>query len=115
MNKEEVIQLDDENFDEEVFSGDDAVLVEFYTEDSYTCRELSDMLDRLAREFRGKVRIGRIDADENWQTAKTYEVTTVPSVLLLHKQRVVSRIEGPKTLEEYRQALNELIAEHWVI
>lgn len=115
MSAGQVLQLDDESFDDEVFVGDEPVLVQFYSEDSYPCRELSDMLGRLASEFNGKVCIGRIDADENWQTAKTYSVTTVPCVLLFAKQRVVERIEGPKTLEEYRQALNELVSEHWVI
>jgi len=115
MSDSQAIELDDGNFDDEVYGIDQPVLVEFYSQGSYSCRELSGIVDDLAGEYEGKVRVARLDVDAHWQTAKNVEVSTVPTVLLFQNDRVVERIDSPKTREEYRQALNELVAQYWVI
>ena len=103
MSENQVIELDDGNFDDEVFGIGQPVLVEFYSQGSYSSRELSGIVDDLAGEYEGKVRIGRLDVDANWQTAKNVEVSSVPTVLLFQNDRVVERIDSPKTREEYQQ------------
>jgi thioredoxin 1 len=115
MSEAQVIELDDANFDDEVYGCDQPVLVECFTEESYTSRELSGIVDDLAGEYAGKVRIGRLDIEANWQMAQTLDVSNVPTVLLFQNDRIVERIVDPKTREEYRQALNELISQYWVI
>ena len=115
MSEAQVLELDDANFDDEVYGCDQPVLVEFFSEESYMCRELSGIVDDLAEEYAGKVRICRLDVGANWQTARALEVNNVPTVLLFQNDRIVERIVSPKTREEYQQALNELITEYWVI
>ncbi|MFV1966519.1 MAG: thioredoxin family protein [Pirellulaceae bacterium] len=115
MSDGQVFELDDANFDDEVYGCGQPVLVEFFSEGSYSCRELSGIVDDLADEYAGKVRIGRLDVEANWQTARTLEVSTVPAVLLFQNDRIIERIIRPKTREEYRQALNELVTQYWVI
>ena len=115
MSSEHVIELNYENFDGEVLGKDQPVLVEFWSEGSYACRELSDIIDDVAGKYAGQVTVGRVDAETNWQTAQEYEVRTTPMVLLFQNDRVVERIDGPKTRAEYEQALNELVARYWVI
>ena len=53
-DKRGVIELSDDNFDDVVFSNQDPVLVEFWSEGSYACRELDGVIDRLAQEYSGK-------------------------------------------------------------
>ncbi len=115
MTPPTVIELSDANFDDEVFSGSDPILVEFWSEGSYACREVEGVLDRLAEEYRDQVRVGRLDADASWQTAEQYDVRTFPTVLVFQNGRVVDRIEGARSPTDYRQAVHEVIAQHWVI
>ncbi|MCO6454556.1 MAG: hypothetical protein J5I93_04490 [Pirellulaceae bacterium] len=115
MGSENVIDLDYENFDDEVFGRDQPVLVEFWSEGSYACRELSGIIDDVAQRYADKVVVGRVDADANWQTAQQFDVRSTPLVLLFQNDRVVERIEGLRTQQEYAQALNELLARYWVI
>jgi thioredoxin 1 len=115
MSEERVIELSDGNFDEEVFGHKMPVVVEFWSEGSYACRELADIIDDLASEYEGKILVGRVDLDANWQTAEAYNVKSVPTVLLFQHDRLVDRIEGAKNRSEYRQAVNELVAQYWEI
>ncbi len=115
MTQPTVIELSDATFDDEVFDGSDAMLVEFWSEGSYACREVQGVLDRLAEEYRDRVRIGRLDAEGNWQTAEQYDVRVFPTVLVFQNGQVVERIEGSQSASEYRQAIHEVIAHHWVI
>jgi thioredoxin 1 len=115
MGAEHVIELDYENFDGEVFGTDKPVLVEFYSESYYSCRQVDGIVDALAGEFEGKIVFGRVDMDANWQTAEDFDVRRAPTVLLFQHDRVVDRIEEPKTRSEYQQSLYELITQYWVI
>ena len=115
MNSRHVIELNYENFDDEVFGKDQPVLVEFWSEASYACRELSDIISDVADKYAGQVNVGRLNVDANWQTAEQFDVRATPMVLLFQNDRVVERIDGAKTRGEYEQALNELIARYWVI
>ncbi len=115
MTQNAVIELSDADFDDEVFASDEPMLVEFWSEGSYACREVDGVLDRLAEEYQGRVRVGRLDAESNWQTAEQYEVRSFPTVLVFQNGRVVDRIEGARSAADYRQAIHEVIAQHWVI
>jgi thioredoxin 1 len=115
MNSRQVIELDYENFEDEVFGNDQPVLVEFWSETSYACRELSGIIDDVAEHYAGKVTVGRLNVEVNWQTAERFDVRSTPMVLLFQNDRVVDRIDGVKNRDEYEQALNELVARYWVI
>lgn len=115
MSSDQVIPLNYENFDDEVFGNDKPVLVEFSSESNYACRELEAIVDGLAGEFAGKIIFGRIDMDSNWDTAEAYDVKTAPTVLLFQNDHVVERIDGPKTPSQYRQSLHEVVSQYWVI
>jgi thioredoxin 1 len=115
MSAGQVIDLDYENFDDEVYGNDKPVLVEFWSESCYACRQLDGIVDALADEFQDKIIFGRVDMDANWDTAGAYQVKTAPTVLLFQNDQVVQRMDGPKTRAEYRQSLCELIAQYWVI
>ena len=114
-DKRGVIELSDDNFDDVVFSNQDPVLVEFWSEGSYACRELDGVIERLAQEYTGKVRIGRLDVESSWQTAHQFGVTNAPMVLVFQNQRVVDRIQGVQSATQYRQAINEVVVQHWTI
>jgi len=110
-----VLELSDANFDEEVFDTSEPVLVEFWSDRSYACRELDGVLQELAAQYADQVKVGRLDVESSWQTAETYNIQTTPTVLVFQNGRVVERIEGIGERAQYEQAIHEVIAQYWVI
>ena len=115
MSESQVIDLDYASFDGEVYGSEKPVLVEFWSEKHYSCREVDGILDALSIEFSGKIVAARVDMDAAWQTAEAFGVKRAPTVLLFQNDRVVERMDGPKTRSEYRESLCQLVAPYWVI
>ena len=80
MASPNVIELTTDNWDEHVTSGT-LVVADFWAPWCGPCRQLSPIVDRLADQFAGKVKIGKLNVDENPQIAVKYDVMTIPRVL----------------------------------
>ena len=80
MASPNVIELTEANFDEQVKSGT-LVVADFWAPWCGPCRQLSPVVDRLADQFAGKVKVGKLNVDENPNIAVKYDVMTIPRVL----------------------------------
>ena len=80
MASPNVIELTTDNWDEHVKSGT-LVVADFWAPWCGPCRQLSPIVDRLADQFAGKVKVGKLNVDENPQIAVKYDVMTIPRVL----------------------------------
>ena len=80
MASPNVIELTESNFDEYVKSGT-LVVADFWAPWCGPCRQLSPIIDRIADQFAGKVKVGKLNVDENPNIAVRYDVMTIPRVL----------------------------------
>jgi thioredoxin 1 len=87
-----IVQLDDGNFEEITKSG--VTLVDFFAEWCGPCRMLAPILEEVARELSGKVKIGKLDIDKSHITAKAHHVTSVPTIILFKDGEEVNRLVG---------------------
>jgi thioredoxin 1 len=81
MASPNVLELTTDNFDTEVKSGT-LVVADFWAPWCGPCRQLSPVIDRVADQFAGKVKVGKVNVDENNDLAIKYEVATIPRVLI---------------------------------
>src|SRR5215471_6402610 len=81
MANPKVAQFTSENWQKEVEQSDQPVLVDFWAPWCGPCRQLSPVIDRLADQFAGKVKVGKVNVDENPDLAVKYNVMTIPRVL----------------------------------
>ena len=81
MASPNVIEFSTDNFDAEVKSGS-LVVADFWAPWCGPCRALSPTIDRLADQFAGKVKVGKVNVDENMELATKYDVATIPRVML---------------------------------
>ncbi|MFQ5752711.1 MAG: thioredoxin [bacterium] len=88
------VTLTDENFDSEVISSDVPVLVDFWAEWCGPCKMIAPYVEELAAEFEGKVKIGKLDVDNNQVVASKYGVRSIPSLLIFKGGEVVEQIIG---------------------
>jgi len=84
----------DANFDADVLHSDQPVLVDFGAEWCHPCQQLDPIVDELAAEWRGKVRVVKLDIDQNVATTMKYGVMGVPTLMLFVGGEVKERLSG---------------------
>jgi len=84
----------DENFDAEVLKSDKPVLVDFYAEWCGPCKMMSPIIDELAKEYDGKIKIVKLNVDENQMTAGKYQVMSIPTLFIFKNGEIVEQMVG---------------------
>lgn len=103
------IELNDGNFRDEVVASTLPVIVDFGAEWCGPCRTLDPIVEQLAVEYAGSVKVGRIDLDANPNTAIEYGVRSLPSILFFRDGVVVDRIVGAVSKGEIVRVLTNAI------
>lgn len=90
----------DQNFQEEVLKSDLPVLVDFFAEWCGPCKMMGPVVDDLAKELEGKVKVGKLNVDENSETASKYGVMSIPTLIYFKGGEVSSTMLGFRSKEE---------------
>lgn len=88
------IKLTDQNFEQEVLHADLPVLVDFWASWCGPCRMLSPVIAEIAEEYAGKVKVGKVNVDEQPNLANRYGIASIPTVMLFKNGEVVSTSLG---------------------
>jgi thioredoxin 1 len=94
MAGEHTLQFTDSGFDQEVLNSDVPVLVDFWAPWCGPCKAMSPTVDALAAEYAGKIKIGKMNTDENPATPMRYQVRGIPTLLLFKGGKVVEQRVG---------------------
>ncbi|MBD3422662.1 MAG: thioredoxin [Chitinivibrionales bacterium] len=110
MASEQVVEFNDSNFDEDVLSSDMPVVVDFWAEWCGPCKMLTPIIDDLAQEFEGKIKIGKLNVDNNPGTASKYGVSSIPTLLFVKGGNVVDQHTGLLAKDPLKTKLDNLLA-----
>lgn len=99
MASENVLAFTDANFDREVLQSDVPVLVDFWATWCAPCKAIAPLIDAIATEYAGKIKVGKVNVDESQATPGKYGVRGIPTIILFKGGVVVEQIVGmvPKT------------------
>jgi len=100
--------LTDKNFKEEVLQGRIPVLVDFWAPWCGPCWLAEPVIEELAQEYEGKIKIGKLNVDENPQTAQKYGVMSIPTVIVFKKGKEAKKQIGFSGKEGYKKLVEEL-------
>lgn len=103
------VNVNDVNFQQEVIGFSGLVLVEFWAPWCGHCASVAPVLDQLAREFTGRIKITKLNVDENPQTASRYGVRSVPSMLFIKQGRVVSSLAGALPKDDLKRQIEAVL------
>ena len=108
MSAANIITLTDTNFEAEVLNAITPVLVDFWAEWCGPCKMVGPILDELAFEYDGKVKIGKVNIDEFQGLAQQYGIRAIPTLLLFKHGEVADQIVGLRSKRDFKEKLDQV-------
>ena len=105
-----IVTLTGENFDQEVARSATPVVVDFWAEWCGPCKMIAPMLEQLAAEYSGKVKIGKVNIDQFQQLAVQYRIKSIPTLLFFKGGQVVDQVVGAKSMKDLKVKFDSLSA-----
>ena len=99
----------DKNFKEEVLDSKLPVLVDFWAEWCAPCRIVSPIVEELAKEYEGKLKVGKLNVDENSHAAHSYGVMSIPSILIFKNGQVVKTMIGAQSKDNFKREIEQVL------
>jgi thioredoxin 1 len=100
------VTITDANFESEVIKSNIPVLIDFWATWCGPCKAIAPIVEDLAKEYDGKVKIGKVDVDDNQQTAIKYGIRSIPTLLIMKNGKVNDTIVGAVPKAQIVQKLN---------
>jgi thioredoxin 1 len=110
MSTPNILTLTTENFDQEVLKSPTPVLVDFWAEWCGPCKMVAPILDELATEYDGKVKIGKVNIDDHQALATEYGIRAIPTLLLFKGGQVTDQIVGLRSKRDFKSKLDRVTA-----
>ena len=103
------INLTNQNFEEEVLKKDGVILVDFFATWCGPCKMLAPVLFQIAEEYKDKIRVGKVNVDENNELAMKYQIASIPTLIFFKNGEIVKTSVGLSTKSELIDIINELL------
>jgi thioredoxin 1 len=105
---EHVATLTDQNWEKEVIGSGQPVLVDFFADWCMPCKAMAPDVEAVAKEYQGRLRVGKLNVDEQGEIAMKYGITAMPTLIVLKNGRVVDQRVGKLS----KDALTRLVEPH---
>ena len=109
MASTDLVILQDTTFDQEVLKSDIPVLVDFWAVWCGPCKAIAPTVEELAKQYKGKVKVAKMDVDEHQQVPQQYGIRSIPTLLLFKGGRVVDTIVGAVPKSKLEESLKKAI------
>lgn len=103
------LNINDSEFEKEVLNSVTPVLVDFWAPWCGPCRMLAPVIDEISKEYEGKIKVVKLNTDENPQTAGNYQISAIPTLIFFKGGKVVKELIGVLPKEEIKKVIDELI------
>jgi len=101
------LHFTDSNFKKEVLDSDLPVLVDFWATWCGPCKQIAPFIDELAKELTGKIKVGKIDVDNNSKVATQYGIMSIPTIIFFKKGKVMNQLVGVVSKAELKRKIEE--------
>jgi thioredoxin 1 len=105
----DLLQITDDNFDDEIVKSDMPAMVDFWAEWCGPCKVVGPVVEELAKEYEGKIKIAKMDVDKNRQTPARFGIRNIPTLIMFKAGEVVQTIVGAQTKSRLDEELRKLL------
>lgn len=109
MASAKIINVTSDNYTQEVENSTFPVLVDFWAPWCGPCRAVAPILDQLADRYEGKIKIGKVNVDENSALAAKFRVMSIPTLILFKNGSVLNQMVGLRSVQELENMINKAI------
>ena len=102
------IEFTDSNFETEVLNSETPVLVDFWATWCGPCKMIAPVIEEIAGEMEGKVKVGKVDVDQNRGLSIKFNVRSIPTLMIFHKGQAVETMVGVRPKSELESKLTQL-------
>ena len=110
MSSEHTLEFTDDNFEQEVLQSSVPVLVDFGAEWCMPCKMIGPVIDELAAEYAGKVKVGKVDTEASRDVSMKFSISAIPTVLLITNGEIVKKFVGLQPKDDLKTAIDEALA-----
>jgi len=111
MASENVLELTDANFEEEILNSDIPAMVDFWAEWCAPCKMLAPTIEELANEYAGRLKVGKVDTPENRDISVKFEIQGIPTVILFKGGQLVKKYVGLQQKADLKAGIEEVLAD----
>jgi thioredoxin 1 len=104
-----IVEITDTNFNQEVLKADLPVLVDFWAPWCGPCLMAGPVIEELAKEYQGKIKVGKVNVDENPRISQKYGIMSIPTVIIFKKGKEMKRLIGFPGKSGYQELIKEAI------
>ena len=108
MASDNVKEFTDANFETEVLNSAQPVLVDFWAEWCMPCRLLTPTIEKIAKDYSGKVKVGKVDTDANRDISMKYGISSIPTVILFKNGQITQKFVGLRHERDFKEALDSV-------
>ena len=102
----DLLEFSDDTFQAEVLEAAEPVLVDFWAPWCGPCKQMMPTIEDIAGQYSGKVRVGKMNTDENQATSQAYNINAIPTVLLFKGGEVVEKVQGVQPKSKLQELIN---------
>lgn len=109
MASQDVLELTDHNFEQEILKSNVPALVDFWAVWCGPCRAVAPSVEAIAQEYRGRLKVAKMNVDDHVQVPQRYEIRSIPTLLLFKNGQVVGQIVGAVPKAKIEEAIKKVL------
>lgn len=108
----DALKVEDSTWDAEVMKASELVMVDFWAVWCGPCQMVAPIVDELAQEYAGKLKVRKLNTDENPEVAGRYQVMSIPTILFFKNGRQVEKLVGARPKRQFKEMIDALLVQH---